>query len=1414
MIEHSTDKKKLFDGNWFTRFFFIHLNKVCDLGGSRPYQMGDLFEVNDNFKTIAYENRRKYFADGAVNKKRSFLNVLIGSCKRYFLVGGTCFFFSSFIQIITPIFLLYFLDWIQRKEYKVWEGYVYATILFVVGITKSMLAQHAMHTLHQGACVISNYVGAMISEKVSNLPPGARKYLSIGQITNFLTTDIKGIQGSVMMIHQLLVTPLILLVYIGMIIAVTKWAGLIVLGIIIVCVPVQLKLNQLAVVQSRKRLILADKRSKLITQIINGVKNIKFNAWEQIMIDQLDDIRKQEKGLVVLNFLISGLAGSVSKLIPPLCTVAVIWSYNKIYNPPLSIGETFYIITLFNLFLQPINVLMFALISFASATASSTRLRQVCAILDYEEQNNAPDLAKGAIQFDNASFGWLDPFYQQIFEPKKAEEQGNYQATASRILKGINIKITPGSFNVVVGKVGSGKSSFLLACMNEMLIMEGTSGKNGTVAYIPQEGFLLNDTVKNNILFGNNFDLVRYQKAIDLSQLAQDLRELPGGEQTEIGERGINLSGGQKQRIMIARAVFAEREINLIDDSLSALDAYVGKKVYDGVFCGSMKNTTRVMVTHHLHILEDKKIDNIIFISQGEIICFGKYDEIKNNKEFNNYCSEIEKEDDEEKPDDPMNKEAGNKIDGKAVKVEMTKKLSRAMSGMDEPELGPKKSSIKVEAWKVVQPVEGEKNAAETDKLKKGKLTKAELKFEGQVPMSVYWRYLTSGSTLAGIGAILFYIISAFLLMVANFWAGVWAERKDGYGPSNDNEYGYVYLVIVGLIFISIMMRSWLFGIFASKSGYTLFNKLINNVLRRPMSFFDTTPNGVIMNRCNDDVYQSDFILPNTFSFFLESLTLILVSLIAIVVILPYLLILLVIFSVFLFYAFRKYMRTAVELRRITQVAVSPMLSRVSESISGIISIRAYEKLGWIREKFNIALEQYTSSQVHERLAAVWVNFRLEMMVGILGGLAPFMIALIKTQGWKLASAEGNNAIYGTILTNVYLLANILIFFIFGFSEMAKGMSSIQRLIEYIDYTEHERAWEQPRAPQNWPSHGQIEFKNLSVRYREKLPLVINSLDFLINENQKVGIVGRTGSGKSTILLALMRVLEMDEDENKTPVGSIEIDGIKIDSIGLHELRKKVVVIPQDPFLLQGTLRFNIDPLYSFSDELILESLNTVQILDSIRTEDIIEQKIKAYKAQKALESKSKMGGRPGGPGAKPVEAASPTRKPNELDSPASLITDRAAVPEEDPEITKLRNTIITEKEKLEFAIESEGANLSIGQRQLICIARSLIRKPKILLMDEATANIDQKTDAIIQRVIKHNMNNTTVITIAHRLITIVQYDKILILENGTKKEEGSPLELINSHGYFYKLVSEGGAEFEEKMTKLAKDKNLDPNSI
>ena len=383
----------------------------------------------------------------------------------------------------------------------------------------------------------------------------------------------------------------------------------------------------------------------------------------------------------------------------------------------------------------------------------------------------------------------------------------------------------------------------------------------------------------------------------------------------------------------------------------------------------------------------------------------------------------------------------------------------------------------------------------------------------------------------------------------------------------------------------------------------------------------------------------------------------------------------------------------------------------------------------------------------------------------------------------------------GLIISTLIPIAGTMASLIYPMIKLVKAGVSVDRLKEYIAQSDFEKPFSKPEPPsREWPSKGAIKARNLSIRYRPGLPLVLKGIDFEVEAGQKVAIVGRTGSGKSTTLLAILRILEMAVDGKGSPLGSISIDGTDIAAVGLHKLRGKIGIIPQDPYLFEGTLRFNIDPSGNYSDEQLIEVLRAVSVIQTIKSEDLVTQRIQDLKGERNTDQKNS-------------GSNENSSSPKNIEKILNL--------NNDPFILKIRNEGASNAEKLQFKIDSKGANLSTGQRQLICIARALINKPKILLMDEATANIDQRTDSIVQRLIKTRLGETTVITIAHRLLSVIQYDKVIVLENGEKVEEGAPYNLLEKgEGIFNGLVEEGGDEYYQRMVRASSDWSIDPADL
>ena len=396
--------------------------------------------------------------------------------------------------------------------------------------------------------------------------------------------------------------------------------------------------------------------------MVVGIKNIKFNAWEPLLIKQIDDTRKNEKSMFIKIFAIKGVGEAISNMIPMFALIIVIWVHNATHDTRLSVGDMFYIIMVVGQLVRPFTLMVYSLLTIASSIISLERFKQINSLDDLNEQPNETTLPLGSVIITNATFSWTSPQVEAIFSQSKHNSSNNSHNNNKKdsnntqkdnnsnnnhdsqdkdkdnssplVLSGISLSLLPASFTVVLGKVGSGKSALLFACLDELVRVSGLVSKHGRVGFVPQEAFLVNDTLKQNVLFGHAFDEIRYRRAVTVAQLDADLHELPGGEETEIGERGINLSGGQKQRVMLARAVYCESEIYLVDDCLSALDAGVGQRVWEDVLCGEMRGKTRLLATHHLHRLADSRIDNIILLKDGQIVAQGKFEELKEKSEY------------------------------------------------------------------------------------------------------------------------------------------------------------------------------------------------------------------------------------------------------------------------------------------------------------------------------------------------------------------------------------------------------------------------------------------------------------------------------------------------------------------------------------------------------------------------------------------------------------------------------------------------------------------------------------------------------------------------------------------------------------------------------------------------------------
>ncbi|XP_052283969.1 multidrug resistance-associated protein 1-like isoform X1 [Dreissena polymorpha] len=856
-------------------------------------------------------------------------------------------------------------------------------------------------------------------------------------------------------------------------------------------------------------------------------------------------------------------------------------------------------------------------------------------------------------------------------------------------LKRINLQIPKGSLVAIVGSVGSGKSSLVSAMLGEMEKVGGTVNVDGSTAYVAQQAWIQNASVKNNILFGNDFQESRYDNVVEACALKADIDMLPAGDLTEIGEKGINLSGGQKQRVSLARAVYFDSDIYILDDPLSAVDANVGKHIFEHVIGknGVLKDKTRVLVTHGIHWLPH--VDTIVVVTNGEISETGSYEALLGHdgafsKFLKTYLIEHQEELEAAEEEDAVLKQD---IFHRLVSIQpdvdhsdLTDKLIHWRKSQRESD----KSTTDVrrltsQGDKMIQ-YSAQTSPVSTENIDPARLIEEEEVEIGRVQWKVYMQYARALGLKYAVCLVVLYAIYQSLYIWSAIWLANWTADPQLQNltlyPANSTarrELNNYYLTIYGEFgiaqAIAVLIYSLVQAFCVIEAAKVLHQKLLVNVLRGPMSFFDTTPVGRIVNRFSQDIEAVDSTLPEKIVEVLWSFYAVISVFVVVAYSTPIFLTVILPLGFLYFIMQRFYIPTSRQLKRLETKTRSPIYNNFGESLAGVSTIRAFR----VQERFmdisdsRVDLNQeYTfASNTVER----WLGIRLDIMGGV-----------------------------------VVLAASL-------FSVLERGKISSAIVGLSVSYALQAPLHSDVQLPVDWPSEGLIELRSYCTRYRDGLPLVLQNLHVKFKPGEKVGIVGRTGAGKSSLTLALFRLIEAAE-------GSIVIDGEDISRLGLHDLRSRLTILPQEPILFSGSLRMNLDPLGAHNDDELWASL------DHAHLKTFIE-------------------GLPG---------------------------------------------------QLEYEVGEGGQNLSVGQRQLICLARSLLRKMKILVLDEATAAVDLETDSLIQDTISSEFGDCTVLTIAHRLNTVMEYDKILVLSDGRILEYDRPQTLLaDSNSAFYAMAKDAG---------------------
>uniref|UniRef100_A0A3P9K0Y3 ATP-binding cassette, sub-family C (CFTR/MRP), member 2 n=1 Tax=Oryzias latipes TaxID=8090 RepID=A0A3P9K0Y3_ORYLA len=1203
---------------------------------------------------------------------------------------------QDLLAFVSPQLLKLMISFTQNPNSFVWEGYVYAVLLLLVAILQSLFLQQYFQRCFVLGMKVRTAVMAAVYKKALVVSNDTRKESTVGETVNLMSADAQRFNDVTNFIHLLWSCPLqiiVSIVFLWLELGPSVLAGLLVM---VLMVPI----NGLLATQARKYQVqnmnFKDKRMKIMNELLNGVKILKLFAWEPSFQSQVESIRGEELKVMKKFAYLSSVSTFIFSCAPALVSLAS-FAVFVLVSPDniLTAEKAFTSISLFNILRFPLAMLPMLIASIVQTGVSKKRLEKFLGGEDLE-----PDIVRHDPSFDsavsvrNGSFSW--------------------ERDAEPLLKDVSLDIEPGRLVAVVGAVGSGKSSLMSALLGEMHCTEGFINIKGSLAFVPQQAWIQNATLRDNILFGSPHEEKRFQEVIQACALGPDLKLLAAGELTEIGEKGINLSGGQKQRVSLARAAYSQADIYLLDDPLSAVDSHVGKHLFDKVIGpnGVLKHKTRILVTHGVSFLP--YVDEVVVLVDGKISEIGSYNSLRASKgAFSEFLDTYAKEQnnqtksDKDGCQDTEDLEIIPEREDTQPDSPLEDTVSFTLKRENSIRRSQRSSSVRVRKNSTV------KKSEDANETKAGqRLIEKETMETGQVKFSVYLQYLRALGWGYTSMVFIIYFIQNVAFIGQNLWLSDWTnDAADYYNQTYPNWKRDTRVGVFGALGIAqgflVFLGTLLLANASVSASRILHSRLLNNILRVPMVFFDTTPIGRVVNRFAKDIFTIDEAIPQSFRSWLLCLLGVLGTLFVICLATPFFTIIILPLAVIYFFVQRFYVATSRQLRRLDSVSRSPIYSHFGETVSGLSVIRAYRHQDRFLKHNEVTIDENLKSVYPWIVSNRWLAIRLEF----LGNLVVFFSALFAV----ISKDSLDSGLVGLAISYALNVTQTLNWLVRMSSELETNIVAVERVSEYTEI-ENEAKWiTDCRPPEKWPDEGKLQFIDYKVRYRPGLDLVLHGITCNIASSEKIGIVGRTGAGKSSLTNCLFRIIEAAE-------GRILIDDVDISTIGLHDLRSRLTIIPQDPVLFSGTLRMNLDPFDKFSDEELWKAL----------------------------------------------------------------------------ELSHLKDYVAGLQEGLQHEVAEGGENLSVGQRQLLCLARALLRKSRILILDEATAAVDLETDNLIQNTIRKEFAHCTVLTIAHRLHSIMDSSRVMVLDAGKIVEFDSPSNLLENRGYFYSMAKDAGITQEE----------------
>eukprot|EP00357_Protocruzia_adherens_P031519 CAMPEP_0115001824 /NCGR_PEP_ID=MMETSP0216-20121206/17633_1 /TAXON_ID=223996 /ORGANISM="Protocruzia adherens, Strain Boccale" /LENGTH=1370 /DNA_ID=CAMNT_0002367287 /DNA_START=20 /DNA_END=4132 /DNA_ORIENTATION=+ len=1332
--------------NVFSKISFWWTMPLLRLGKKRPLKDEDMWPVRPEDDTeLQVDTLKAHWLQEEQKDGNGNYPVIWAIYKSYYSKLLWMGFFDGIaaaLPFVSPLAIQGIGFYLQDDSSPTYVGLAWVIALFLAQVIRTFFGAQSYFLIEIVGQNVSNGLKGMIYEKILAISPNSEYIYQQGKVVNLIQVDVFKLKYFIDMIPSALILIIQATLGIWLLFGFLGLSFLAGIGVILIVTFLNYRIGMISSKIQKQLMTKRDVRVRRTTELFTSVKIIKLFSWEQKFVDKVLEAReaelKERKRFIKWSLLGSFLLNVTPTAISTLTFVF----YAGVAKKELDAPTIFAAMTIFNIIQGPIRGLPNLINSFIQNRVSLIRVQDFLRAKEIDMTRILREPApftddELAVQIQNGWFSWGKDSNAHEVKQVSVKETGTSKTTAAEggyielqdtkedlentsndglgpVLSDINLEIPSGQFVAIVGDVGSGKSSLLSAMIGD--IEEYDSAEVQTkpsvrilknLAYSSQEPWLQNMTVKENVLYGKELNQDLYDHVLEVSCLKPDLIVFPDGDQTQIGDRGISLSGGQKARVALARTLYSQSDLFIMDDVLSAVDGHTGAKIFTEAFLGFLQDKTRVLVTHGSQYLP--YVDRVIVLQNGKITQDGPVSLLVQEE---GYVRELMK------LHGSLHEDGGLKLqrltsettahDDQQIVAEEEKTASSESSGSDI-ELSGNSSDRSQEKAK----------SKESKKKQERNIIMEEDRETGGVKTSIYSTYLSyTGGYITVVIIILAYVVFQGTKVFSDFWLGDWADESEEDQQDHVSYYLTIYCLIAVGNSVAILLKEICLNLSILKASQKLHYDMVTSLIKAPMNtFFDRTPTGRIINRFTGDLVTIDSMMGWAFNSIFNRSFQVLSVFFVIGIAFP---------TGLLMFPFMAYLawtlntlllRTNVEVTRLNQINRSPIVNFFSETMRGISVIRSSDHQELFRKKTNEYLNKTTETNFALTGTSKWFSTTMSYIS---------ISVLTITSAYFVVSRDASATIAALVLSYTVTLNDAIFWVLRSFTFLEGRMVSVERTHAYTQ-VEHESniiGEKEAITTTEWPSEGKIVFSNYSVRYRQETPLVLKNLTCTIQPGEKVGIVGRSGAGKTTITLSLFRILNAAS-------GSITIDGLDISKVDLRKLRSNISLIPQEPLLFAGTLRFNLDPFNEFSED---------QLMNGV----------------------AKVG---------------------------------------------LGALVASWPRKLDHEIKEGGENLSVGERQLICVVRALIRRKKVVLIDEATASVDSSNDQLIQESLRHFFVNSTVLTIAHRINTILESDKIMVLSSGKLVEFDTPTALrADANSRFSGFLKKH--QHDDEATKTVKEED------